>query len=212
MESGLPQSTSNPNPYGPGNPYDFITASGKNIKPPKQGMSNQMQRIIFVLVGAIFLVIVGMVVSSVLSSSGKEGLQNIVDISAKQTEILRISDQGSQKARANTAKNLAATTSISLKTSQTEINKLLAAKGIKKLTTAQAASAKSKADDEALTLADQNNSYDSTFIEIMLKDMRKYQTSLKKAYDASSSAGEKKILDQQFQNITLIIEAQAAKN
>ena len=212
MQPELPQ----PQPVQPNmqpgvnNPYGFITDQGASFQiPPKKTRPKFLSnKILLIAAGILVIFIIILLIASALSNNKNQGTQNLVNIVAQQTEIQRVSALGLDKARGNTAKNLAATTSVSLKTLQRDTAQLLKAKTIPALTVAQKGALKSKKTDDTLVAADQNNTYDTAFVEIMLANLAKNQTTLRQALDAATTKTEKSAFKQQYDYITLIINNQ----
>lgn len=205
MDSNLPQPVNQ-------NPYDFIMSSGQ---PPQKGRSpikaggGQLQRIIFVVAGALFLIIIVIVAFSVLSGGGKASVTSLKSLAADQTELIRVADLGVTKAKSTNARQLAATTSLSLKTMHQRTVKLLSQKG-EEITPQEKNSKKDTKTDTALTAAEQNNRYDETLITYLTNALTNYQTALKTAYDTSSEANDRAVLSDSFSGTTLILENQLA--
>ncbi len=195
---------------GANNPYGFITDPGAGFQiPPKKSRPKLLSnKILLIAAGILVIFIVILLIVSALSNNKNQGTQKLVDLVAQQTEIQRVSALGLEKTRSSTAKNLAATTSLSLKTLQRDTAQLLKAKAVPALTVAQKGALKSKKTDDALLVADQNNTYDSAFVAIMLANLANNQSTLKQAVDAATTKTEKSALKQQYDYVTLIIDSQ----
>ena len=94
---------------------------------------------------------------------------------------------------------------MSAQSSQQQIKKSLAARGVKeKSLNKQLAAGKNSKTDAALEEAEKNNRFDETFKAIMNQQLKDYQKLLNGAY-ASGSVSEKKVLTAAFENATLLL-------
>lgn len=194
------------------NPYDFIMNSGQPQKPAKMpGMpssgNGQMQRLIFVGAGAVILVIIGIIVFNILSSSGKGTVTQLKSLAAEQAEIIRIADLGLTSAKSTNARNLAATTTITVRTMQQRTTKLLSLKG-QEVAPKELGIFRNEDTEAALKAAEQSNRYDEAFLEYMISSLNKYQSSIKAAYDANTGTNDREVLEAAFTSTALILENQ----
>jgi hypothetical protein len=203
----------------PPSPYDFILNSGPQPIPPKKPMIpgqkikgpalGKKQRILAVLGGLIVLLILFMIFKAIISSSGKSATNRLVGIAQEQNELMRIADLGYASASSNSSKNLAATTSVTLKTNLQTIKKLVNRHG--HTFTAKELGLKTNPKvDAQLEAAKLNNQFDSTFDAVMLSQLTVYRTHLKQAYDATTDGSERQSLANVYKNVDLIIGSQTA--
>lgn len=184
--------------------YDFImNADHKPKKPLLPAGASKQTRIIIVAAGAVVLLLVILMVSALLSSAGKANKQSLLKAAQLQAEIIRISDQGAERAKGSAAKNLAMTTSLSIKSDQNILLGLMKSQGIK-VGGAQLAAGKNQKTDEILTNAEQSNRFDEVFVQTIQKLLTDYQASLKAAYDNTSSQKLKQTLSDQFEHADLL--------
>lgn len=201
-----------PNP-APSNPYDFILNNGQQSKKPGvagaqgSGGGSMKKRILVVLMGLITLVLLFLVFSYIASSASRSGTQDLVNLAAEQTELIRIADTGFTSASSNSSLNFAATTSVSLKTNQQSVKTLISRHG-HVLTLKELGGKKDSRVDAQLATAKLNNQYDSTFNKILLSNLLSYQKSVKMLHDASTNASEKQTLSNLYDAVSLIINSQ----
>lgn len=196
-------------PNGKQNNYDFILNP-----PPKKKKSlipkgeTAKQRILIAAAGGGLLLIVIVLGISVLFG-GKTNADALIDLAQRQTEIIRVSELGLQKAKAPEARNLAINSKLTVQTSTN-----LTLDRLKKL--GQKASEKTLAlkknanTDQTLTDAGLNNKFDSTFVKTLRSLLTDYRLTVKKLYDTTSSQTEKQFLAASFDGVTLLINQKIA--
>lgn len=193
------------------NPYDFITNSP--TKPKKSflpGGNSLTSRLIIIGAGVMILFMIGLVVIALLNSGSTALKNDYSTVVLQQAELIRVSDIGVQKARQADAKNLAITTKLSLSSQQPDLLALAKKAGASTDPKILAASVNSET-DTALTTADQANQFDEVFVEIMSAGLKKYQQSIKKVYDATSSAATKDTLSKNFNSINVLLGTTESK-
>lgn len=170
------------------------------------------KKLMTVVGGAVVLLIIGVVFVNILGSSDKSNAQGLLDLAAQQQEIIRVAGLGlAQAAISPDSRNFALTAQLSLQSSQKGIMSMLKLTDPKK--TAASLGAKFNAQTDAqLTSALQNSTYDGVFIQIMNNDLKVYSVSLQTAYKKSKTATEKKIIQDSFNGVTLLLNDQAIKN
>lgn len=206
----LPEAPPAPPPIQPlpaqNNPYDFITNPSK---PARKSLlpGGKMGRIIIVGAGAAIIIMVGVIVAAVISSSGADLKTDYLSLAQQQTELIRVSDIGVTKARQTNAKNLAITTQYSLSSQQQEI--LALAKKAGAATDAKTlAAGKDDKTDALLTSADQANQFDDVFAKTLKALLQKYRLTLKKIYDATDSTSTKTTLSKNYEAVDRLVSSQ----
>lgn len=183
------------------NPYEFITSH----QPPRRNDgSSKKQRIIFVLAGAGALLIVALLFMSLLHSGSPDTKADYVSLLQQQTELVRVSEIGTKKARADGTQNLAYIANYSLLSEQAEL-KDLAKKAGAAIDAKTLALGKNPQTDILLTQADQNNNFDAVFTDILKQSLQKYQQQLQKIYNESSGASVHTTLHNDFVGVGLLI-------
>jgi len=186
------------------NPYEFIM----NEKSPRKTglfppMGSKTARIVVFAVGLIVLLILGLVVWSLLASSGKGDEKLHLQLSQQQTELIRIANIGVEKAKTNEVKNLATITSQSLTTDLLTLTSIQKKQGIK-LDKKEIALGKNKKNDTALSEAEQKNNFDVVLSQILVRDLAAYQKSLRELQSNSNSKTESQV-KKLVENVNLLL-------
>lgn len=168
-------------------------------------------RIIVVAGGTLLLIVLAAVFFSILSSSGKNGTQTLISLAQEQNELVRVATIGTTKARSADALNLAATTQLSLESTQTQTVALLQKQG-HKLSSKDLALKQDSKTDTALDAAAQNSTFDQTFIKLLAGHLSTYRTNVKNAYDQSANKTERDILNEAYVGVNTLLSSQAAKS
>lgn len=206
MENGLPAPAPPPIQPSPGghNQYSFITdpsKQGKKSLLPSGG--DKKGRIMIVVGGLLGLMVLGVIALVVISSVGSGDKKDWATLAQKQQELIRISEIGLSKATVRDTKNLAATTSLSLKSSQATVNSLAKKNGAQ-VDAKSLALGKNSQTDVALKAAEQTNQFDATFQTILKTELNEYQTLLKKLHDGTSSKSTKSNLSTAYTNASVL--------
>lgn len=191
----------------PHNPYQFIVdANHAKPRPGSNLGSSKQGRLFIVLGGVIVLLIIGIVIATLLSSASNAGRDEILKATQKQTEIIRISEIGLKLAKGSSAKNLATSVNLSLKSDQTTLLATLKSNDIK-VSDKQLALGKNQKTDTLLTSAEQSNKFDEVFVQTIQAQLMDYQKTLKSAYEKSESKKVKAALQTQYQTAGLLATA-----
>jgi hypothetical protein len=161
-----------------------------------------MQRILVAAIGGGILLITIIVVMSLLF--GGSGSPTLLKVAQAQTELIRVSQLGSQKATSPSARALAVTTLLSVETAQKETVDKLKEQG-QKTNDKLLGETKNSQTDAALTAAAQNNRYDETFRQIMESQLAEYQNLLQTAFNESKGASLKQTLSSHYSQAGLLI-------
>lgn len=180
----------------PQNPYDFIT---NPTNPPKRSFINggsMRDKIIIVSVGLLVIVLVGSLLSNLLA--GSDGATDqIKRVVARQQEIVRIAEAGLETAQSPDTKAFAITTSLSVRSDQSEITALLTSNSVE-MSPEELASAKNSDNDDTLESAQASSRYDEAFRAIMTSQIEDYLVRLRAAYEATSSQTAKDALEASY--------------
>ncbi len=188
------------------NQYDFIVNSGQSKKPlipPLGGRSSFTQKIILIVGGALILIIVMWVVGSLLSGGGGN-TANATKLVQQEEEIARVATEGAEASRTDirgAAKNIKLSTM-----SQQQIWLQFLAEGGTEVGEAQQAALQNPATDQQLTAAKSNNTFDSTFLQVMRTYLNDYANTMKAAFDSSKSDTEQELLQAQYGEVLLLLE------
>jgi hypothetical protein len=186
------------------NPYEFIMSSG--AAPKKSWLptpANKTQRIIFVAAGGFILLLLIVVGFSVISGGNNGDTDRLLKLAQQHAEIVRVAEIGTEKARSPQARNLAATTKLTLQSSQGDL--LDVVNKFTKVGSKELAAGKNQDTDKALETAEQSNRFDEAFIETMNKSLSSYSSELKAVYDASSSEDNKRVYSEIFNQVTTLL-------
>jgi hypothetical protein len=184
-------------------PYGFIMNNPQ--KPSRSfGPSGTAGRIAVVVGGVVLLIILAIVLLSLLGKSDKAQTQRLIEISQKQTEIIRLTTQSDKNAKNIATRSYALTTRLSMESSQKKTNELLAKRGVKEKSLAKLLPAgKNTKSDELLAEAQKNNRFDETFTELISKELTNYQKLLSGAAEGASKR-EKEVLEKNFASASTI--------
>ncbi len=187
--------------------YDFILNTEHSPKRPRlPSASSKQSRILIVAGGAVVLVIIAVIVVSLLGSAGSAGKAQLLKAAQQQTEIIRISKLGIERAKGSEAKNFAVTVNLSLQSDQTALLAALDDQGSKP-NSKDLALGKNQKTDATLTNAEQSNKFDEVFIETLRAELLAYQKTLQSAFTDVSSQTIKTALNTQFQHAELLVSS-----
>jgi hypothetical protein len=190
--------------------YDFIMnpgtnkASGPSLKlPGMSGLSPQLRRVIVIIVGLIFILIVLSVVLKAIDAPGNVSDLNLVI--EDQQELLHLASEGSQVQNISQSdQNLTATATPVLSSSQAALKDYLAETGgklnIKYLDLKESAST-----DQDLASAASAGTYDSTFDGAFQAQINTYLSDLNAAYKVTPGSRGKSILSGDYKQGKLLL-------
>jgi hypothetical protein len=186
------------------NPYDFILDPSQ---PSKSGMSfgggkKKIIPILLFLSAVVVIIIVGV---SLISSVGKVNNQDLINVRAQQTELLRIIDIGKKDLSDIALKNNLATLEATVASDEKQIADLL--KGREEVTTSLALkSLRDKDVDAAFDAAKQDGTYDKVVLDEISKRSNAYFNSLKTALNDSASNKETRLLEAAITNLQSTVQ------
>lgn len=198
----------NPNqPYVPppsNNPYDFIMNPAPK---PKKGVGGLLgdkfiRTLVFVLGGTfLFMIVVAIVLNSF--GGNKINADDLVSLSQSQTELIRVSRQGSGASRQGT-RALATTVEYTMKTQLQQTTALLADHdrklGSKELTLKQNANT-----DQQFKAAKATSTFDLVYAQVMEKQLQAYSRELQSILNKSSNSDERELLSSYNQQVQLLL-------
>jgi hypothetical protein len=196
-----------PQPGAP-NPYDFILQPPET---PKQsflsggGLAKKLLVVVGFAAVLIVLIIVGL--SFLLGRNGPD-TQALLSLTARQQEIIRISEAGVEQSRGATARNAAATAELTIRTDQKALAAYVRQQGVSdKELTAGLNAFKSTETDSKLSSAATNNNYDEVFTEVLTALLQGYATKIKETYDGSGNTSLRTLLNTQYSNASLLLSS-----
>lgn len=179
-----------PAPNAPATPYDFfldqpkpsapvnpLPVNGKRMGNPTTPMVSDKDKKKFVLVaaGAIGLVIIIMVITSLIPKD-QTGPQ-LFGVAQTQQEIIRVCSDGMRKAKQRATRNFAVTCTTGVASSQKELLAYISAQGYEVELKQIDAKASSKTDAQLKSAASSSN-YDNTFRDLVESQLTAYNSSL----------------------------------
>ena len=189
-------------------PYEFITNEPelpkKRLLP---GNGSKKQRIFIIIGGAVFLVMLAYLVIGLLGRADRGRQADYLSLAQQQAELIRISEIGAAKSRGSEAKNLALNVKFTQVSEQPAILDLVKKSGLKTEAKTLALGKNTKT-DALLTTAGQNNEFDAVFIKTISELLKKYQLTLKKLHDSTSSSSAKATLAKSYNNASNLIDDQ----
>lgn len=188
--------------------FDFIM---NPQQPQKKSLIPGGPKTRMVIVGLIIATVVIILLAVVLSmfNSGDSTTEALVKIAQQQNEIIRIADDGTKKAGSTEAKKLATMSYMTIKTDQNNLISYLA-KQKRKVKAKELGLLVDKKTDSSLATASSNGRYDEIFTQIIIEQLKNYQSSLQ---NASTNVGKngKEILAKSYENVNLIIKDNSNK-
>ncbi len=162
-------------------------------------------KIAFLVLVAFILIFGSVIFSKLMNASSNERKERLVSIAQTQTEIMRITGLAETKTNGSDLQNLNIITKLSVQSSSNDTNELLVKNKIKPESKLLNKGRDSK-NDELLTQATNNSSFDSTYRKLLQEQLTKYQSQLKTAFENGTKA-QKEVFSEAGQSNTLILEA-----
>lgn len=195
-----------PNQQPGHDPYAFITAAPqKQKKTLIPAPTSRKQRLILVGAGFTILLILLMVGFAIFSNIRSSGSKTLLGVAQSQQEIIRVSELGVRNSRDSATQGFAQSVALSLSSSQKELVTYLDKQGVK-AGTKELGLKKDATTDKTLDTASQASRYDETLKETLKKELLEYQKEVKTVYDQSDSASAKKILQDSFNQVNVLLK------
>jgi hypothetical protein len=188
------------------NNYNFIMNQG--TKPA--GFLNsggKKQRIIIVAIGAVILLILGIIIMAVLSSGSKSTADLLAPVAASQADIIEITDMGAKAARDTALINKTASVSAVLITQNNTTASYLG-KDAKKII----APYQNNEFEAELEEAKTTGSFDKEYTAILSNRLDLYRQTLVTAYNQAPTAKLKKELESYYSQVGILIGEQTTPN
>jgi hypothetical protein len=186
--------------------YDFIMDGDK--KPKKQLMPTRFRyKLLFLVGGAVVVLIILAVAASTLLRGSGSSIEQLKELAKQQTELARIADIGTRKARSASAINLAVTTKSTLESDQKATVSYLTGQK-QKLGAKDLGMNKNTKTDDLLLRAEQSNQFDEAFTQNMRAQLTTYQIEVKKAYDKASGKKLKALLADNYNHVNTLLATQ----
>lgn len=203
--------TNGPNPL-PGIPLQPVTpqfndqfAFLNESHPPKVNLSqfsgSLKGRIIVVSVGALILLIVYLVFSSLLGSTSTVNMPSLTTVVGEQIELQNLANTGTQQSQSYL--NLAYTTLGTVVTNQQQLTSLLTKNG---LSISQSQIVGQPNVTNQLNQAQQVSNFDNVYAQVMKQQFGLYLTDLSNAYKLNPSKVIRSYLSTDYQDTQLLIK------
>ena len=196
-----------PNNPGGDNQYDFIM-NGKQA--PKKSIlpsgNSRKQRIILIVGGALAFFAIFAIVLALIFSSGGEDTKALLGLAQTQTEITRVSADGTTKARSAATQNFTQTVTTTMTTAQQQTIEVLAKKT--KVDEKKLVLGRSTKTDTALTSAQQAGRYDEELTATLTKALASYKTEISQAATKTTTKSQKELLQKLYTQVEALIKNQ----
>ncbi|HSW65976.1 MAG TPA: hypothetical protein VLI54_02455 [Bacillota bacterium] len=194
-------------PPAPDN-YEFIVNAQK---PPKQsrfkniGSNSLIMKLVFVIGGAVLLLIITFAVVN-LFFGDKTNLDDIVGITATETELVRVSKLGTTSGSSD-VRAAAASTLLTASSQQGQWITYLATLH-RKVTPKELSSKKDKTVETRLAAAQAATSFNTVYVAIMRTDLTNYANQLKTAYNNSAPTSKKQraLLNEHYKQVVNLLK------
>lgn len=179
-----------PNPIQPVN-YDFIMQSSS--QPPRFSQGGRKQRIVFVAVGALLLLTLVILFFSFVTSQGKKGTAELIDLASYQTEMSRIISLGIEGSKDSTVKARATTAKYSFQSDLSQVKTILKSKNIQPKAE-ELAKYKTPSIDQQFETAKRANNFDEVYTQLIDEKLENYKKKLSEVFNTQSSESVKNAL------------------
>lgn len=184
--------------------YDFILNDKKGSKKSLlPAMDLKKKRLLLIFGGGVLFITLIVIIFGLISSLNNKDREFLINMVQQHAEIVRVAEIGEDKARNQATRNLAVTTKLALQSSQDDIVNIANKTG--KVSSADIAGGMSVQTDEELETAEQNNSFDEAFEEILYELLEEYRATLVEAYDISTSEANKQVYSDTFNQIRALL-------
>ncbi len=191
------------------NPYEFIlnpTSPQKPKSPFSLNSGSPKGKIMLVLGIGLTLLITVFLGITVLGGSNDSAGDLLLDVLQQQTEIARVAEQGTIKARQSKTQALASNVKLSIVSAQQQILPLAKKRGIK-TDAKQLGLKKNATTDKKLQAAAENGQFDSVFTQSMSEQLSAYKNSLNSAYTKVTSQKDKVIIKSSYDGAALLLNS-----
>lgn len=184
------------------NPYDFITNSPqpKKILIPV-GNSTKARVMQVIIFGGILFIILFVAGSFIFGGRNKD-IEALYQLSANQSDIISIAEQGVKDARNSQLVNQAAITSSTIKSHKAEVEAYLSKRNASN--PKKVASLQNNAYQQTLEEALKNGNFEDVYIGIYNDRLNIYRSSLEVSYGEAKNAEFKKQLESFYSQLELL--------
>jgi hypothetical protein len=199
-----PNQNQNPSPLpGPGDPghdpYAFFMSPQKPQRPSLLNLGGGKSKVWLIVGGIVFALILIIIGVSVASSAGKSKTLELLSVVQTQQEIIRVATDGTKNARSTDLQNLANTTVVSLSSDQHQLLAVMQKQGTK-VSPKELDLGKNSQTDQALSVAQAANTYDTTFASTMDSELSDYENKLDSAAKTATTTAGINLLKKEMDN------------
>jgi hypothetical protein len=185
--------------------YDFITSPAAR---PKRSLipgagSSKNQRIIVAVIGVLGLLTFGLLIYGLLTS-GPDNKDQLIGVAQTQVELIHISETATDKATNPDTKNLAKSIGLVMQSDESNLSAALSKNGVK-LKDRDLEHNVDASIDQKLATAETNGTFDASYNALVKDLLSSYQTSVKTAFDGTSSKLTKEALSTAYDNASLLL-------
>ncbi|MEO7364276.1 MAG: hypothetical protein ABIV43_02085 [Candidatus Saccharimonadales bacterium] len=192
--------------------YDFIT----NPEPVRQrrslpGGGSLLSRVLIASIGLIILIIAFAIIRGLLS--GGDNQDAMLRVTQQQQAIIHLTTAASQQQTiSSTNRNFAISATLVVTSQQKQLLAYLRTVEKQKISASDLSLKVSASLDKQLTDSLTSNTYDTTFSSILQAQMAAYQSALKVAYAQTTGPNGQKLLNEDYQSATLLLQSLQAAN
>lgn len=190
------QPSPTPAPASSGNnPYEFIL--NPDTTHHKTAPNDSFLKRILVIVGIVVVIAIIGVIAARLLVPKDNSVQQVTAVAQEQQELVRVATYIVSHAKSTDLINFAINTEMSVSTNQQASIEYVANRGVE-LGEEQLALKKDAKTDTLLSAAISTNTFDSAATQTLTSQLSTYQTSLKRAYNASSGKKARAVLQASY--------------
>jgi hypothetical protein len=183
------------------NPYEFIMSPNSKKHGLRHGSFGK--QLAFIGSGAVVLIIILAIAFSMFAPKGNTA--SVLAVAQRQQEIIRIADSSSRLINSQSIRNFVITTDVTVITDQGKVLTYLATRNVKPKGKTLALDHDAKTDD-LIASAKAAGNYDTIIAQTLQDQLSSYEKELKTAYNDSTSASTKKMLQQNYTNAQTLLK------
>ena len=197
-----------PPPYSGDSQYDFILSGNQKAKKSLLPKGNSpKQRILYAVGGGILAVILIMVIFALVFGNSGGSTLALETIAQTQTELIRVSTAGATESRDVAVQGFAESIALTTTTGQQQTLSYLSAHK-HKMDAKHLALGRNVKTDAALKSASEAGHYDEQLATELNQELTSYRDQLSKAYKEASSSTQKQLIQQLFNQVTVLLKNQ----
>lgn len=188
------------------NPYEFILNPQQPSKPKRLGSAsnNKFLLTIVLIIGGVFVLMIIVAILLNALAPKKVSKEQLIGLSQTQTELIRVSEQGSTASVQQVTRNLAATIQYSMKTQRKQTLDTLAKNNVE-VSDKLLALKQNAQTDQQLASAKSTSTYDAAFTEIVETQLKQYAATLQQLTEQGASKTERDQMSEYYRQTQLLI-------